>query len=141
GVGAIDDWLKLTAAHRTGSRQGLTTLEKLLFQFGLGITLACFTFYYGQNQQQTHTLYFPFFKAVGLPLNLAGFILIATVVMTGSSNAVNLTDGLDGLAAGCMAIVSFTFCVLSLLIGTPDWARMLLLPTVQASDQMAVMSG
>ena len=138
-VGAIDDWLKLTTGRRVGSRQGLTSREKLLFQIGLGVLLAYFTWYYGSNEEKS--LYFPFLKHKVLTLNLGLFIVIATLVMTGSSNAVNLTDGLDGLAGGCMAIVSFTFCVLSLIIGNSEWARLLLLPYVQATDQMAVLSG
>ena len=67
-VGATDDWLKLTAARRAGSRQGLTSLEKLLFQIGLGVVLAYFTFNY--DRFTTHTLYFPFLKSAGLRLNL-----------------------------------------------------------------------
>jgi phospho-N-acetylmuramoyl-pentapeptide-transferase len=137
-VGATDDWLKLTAGRRSGSRQGLTGLEKLLFQIGLSVLLAYFTFNYDRNT--THTLYFPFLKGAGAPLGRFAFILIATVVMTGSSNAVNLTDGLDGLAAGCMAIVSFAFCILALIVGTRTWATELLIPYVQATDQMAVLA-
>ena len=140
-VGATDDWLKLTAARRSGSRQGLSTLEKLLFQIGLGVILAYFTFHYGANTPATHTLFFPFLKGISLKLGLGTFILMATLVMTGSSNAVNLTDGLDGLAAGCMAICSFTFCVLSLIIGTLGWSGALLLPYIPAADQMAVIAG
>jgi phospho-N-acetylmuramoyl-pentapeptide-transferase len=141
-VGATDDWLKLTAARRgSGSRQGLTSLEKLLFQVGLGVILAFFTYRYGFKNPQTHTLYFPFLKQTGVKLMPAAFILMATLVMTGSSNAVNLTDGLDGLAAGCMAIVSFTFCILALIIGTVSWAGQLLLPYVPFADQMAVIAG
>jgi phospho-N-acetylmuramoyl-pentapeptide-transferase len=73
-------------------------------------------------------------------------VIIGMLVITGSSNAVNLTDGLDGLASGCMAIVSFTFLVLVLIIGMliPTEGRilnMLLLPYVQGSDQMAIMAG
>jgi phospho-N-acetylmuramoyl-pentapeptide-transferase len=138
-VGAADDWLKLTAGRRAGSRQGLTSLEKLLFQIGLGVVLAYFVFNYDQNT--THELYFPFLKNAHLPLNRAVFILIATVVMTGASNAVNLTDGLDGLAAGCMAIVSFTFCTLALIVGSRTWATELFIPYVQKTDQMAVLAG
>ncbi len=138
-VGAVDDWLKLTVARRTGSRQGLTSREKLLFQIGLGVLLSWFTWYYGSNEEKY--LYFPFFKSASLQLNLGFFILISTLVMTGSSNAVNLTDGLDGLAAGCMAIASFTFCILALLIGDSHWAFLLKLPYVQATDQMAVLAG
>ena len=140
-VGATDDWLKLTAARRGGSRQGLTSLEKLLFQVGLSVILAYFTYYYGVHTPETHRLYFPFFKRSGFALGRGTFILIATLVMTGSSNAVNLTDGLDGLAAGCMAICSFTFCVLALIIGTLSWSSQLLLPFIPYADQMAVIAG
>jgi phospho-N-acetylmuramoyl-pentapeptide-transferase len=138
-VGATDDWLKLTAGRRSGSRQGLTGLEKILFQIGLSVLLAYFTFNYDRNT--THSLYFPFLKSAGFPLSRGMFILIATVVMTGSSNAVNLTDGLDGLASGCMAIVSFAFCILALIVGTRPWATELLIPYVQKTDQMAVLAG
>jgi len=139
-VGATDDWLKLTVGRRSGSRQGLSSLEKLLFQVGLGVLLAYFTFNYAGGDSP-HYLYFPFFKSLRVALNLGTFIAIATLVMTGSSNAVNLTDGLDGLAAGCMAIVSFCFCILALIVGTSAWANELLLTYVQASDQMAVLAG
>jgi phospho-N-acetylmuramoyl-pentapeptide-transferase len=141
GVGAMDDWLKLTAGHRAGSRQGLTSLEKLLFQIGLGVVLSVFTYNYGQNIPQSHTLYFPFFKNWEIPLNRPAFILIGTLVITGASNAVNLTDGLDGLASGTMAIVSFPFCILALIAGSAATAGFLFLPYVQYSEQMAVLAG
>jgi phospho-N-acetylmuramoyl-pentapeptide-transferase len=141
GVGAADDWLKLTAAHRIGNRQGLTSLEKLLFQVGLSVILAYFTYNYGSKTPETHTLFFPFAKRLGIELNLGVFIVVATVVMTGTSNAVNLTDGLDGLAAGCMAICSFTFCVLALIVGTLSWSSQLLLTYIPGADQMAVIAG
>jgi phospho-N-acetylmuramoyl-pentapeptide-transferase len=145
GVGAIDDWLKLTAARRTGSRQGLTSLEKLLFQIGLGVILSYFTYEYGKNIPPNHTLYFPFFKELQIPLSLGLFVIIGMIVITGSSNAVNLTDGLDGLAAGCMAIVSFTFLVMTLIIGLLPPAKgsldVLFLPYIKGSDQMAVVAG
>src|SRR5262249_12792992 len=133
-VGAADDWLKLTTGSKTNSRHGLSSKEKLLFQIGLGVLLSYFTWRYGSHQPKL--LYLPFFKSLHVPLNLPPFMLISTMVMTGSSNAVNLTDGLDGLAAGCMAIVSFTFCILSLIIGNRASSQGLLLPYVQATDQM-----
>ena len=140
-VGAADDWLKLTAVRRSGSRQGLTSLEKLLFQIGLAVILSVFMYHHGQWIDERTTLYFPFFKNLRLHLNLPGFIVIGTIVMVGTSNAVNLTDGLDGLAAGCTAIVAFTLLVLSFILGTPDLAKALLLPYIKASDQMAVVCG
>jgi phospho-N-acetylmuramoyl-pentapeptide-transferase len=143
-VGAVDDWLKLTKAHRTG-RDGLTKGEKLLFQFGLGIVLSYFTYQYGRDIVPNHTLYFPFFKQLQVPLNLAAFVAISTLIIVYSSNAVNLTDGLDGLAAGCVAIVSVTLLVLALVIGTllphnDPVLNVLLLPYIKGSDQMAVLA-
>lgn len=146
GVGMIDDWLKLTASRRDGSRQGLTSLEKLAFQVGLAAVLSYFTFNYGQNIEANHTFYFPLFKQWQIPLGLWAFIAVGTVVITGSSNAVNLTDGLDGLASGTMAIVAFTFLVLTLVVGllTP-WndpvLNVLFLPHIKGSAEMAVMAG
>ena len=147
GVGAVDDWLKLTAARRVGpdgkpaSRQGLTSLEKLLFQVGLGVLLSYFTYQHGREVDVAHTLYFPFFKHAKLELGLAEFVLLGTLVLVGSSNAVNLTDGLDGLAAGCMGIVSFAFLVLSLIIGIPGLASYLLFEPFEPASQMGVVAG
>ena len=140
-VGAADDWLKLTVGRRAGSRQGLSTLEKFLFQLALGVVLSVFTYRYGSQLEPATRLYFPFFKNFWLPLNLTAFVLIGTLVMTGSSNAVNLTDGLDGLASGCMAIVSFTFLVFALIVGNHQMASFLLIPEVEPAGQMAVLAG
>jgi phospho-N-acetylmuramoyl-pentapeptide-transferase len=141
GVGAADDWLKLTVGRRAGSRQGLTTREKLLFQIALGVMLSIFTYSYGSQLEPATNLYFPFFKKISLHLSLWAFVLISTVVMTGSSNAVNLTDGLDGLASGCMAIVSFTFLIFALIVGNHQVASFLLIPEVEPAGQMAVLAG
>jgi phospho-N-acetylmuramoyl-pentapeptide-transferase len=146
-VGAADDWLKLTAKRRaTGSRQGLFSLEKLLFQLGLGVILSYFTYHYGQHIEPATRFYFPFFKDYYIPLNLAVYIAIGTIMITGWSNAVNLTDGLDGLASGCMSIVSIAFVLLALIIGAMaphnhPVLNQLLLPYIKGSDQMAVLAG
>jgi len=151
-VGAVDDWLKLTTQRRAMllppgsqvSRQGLTSLEKILFQIGLGILLSVFTYYYSQDVS-SHTLYFPFFKNLVWRLSPVTFTLVGTIVLTGTSNAVNLTDGLDGLASGCAGIVSFTFLILALLQGYPVGGRylvdVLLLPRIPGSAEMAVIAG
>jgi phospho-N-acetylmuramoyl-pentapeptide-transferase len=141
GVGAADDWLKLTVGRRTGDRQGLTSLEKLLFQLGLGIVLSVFTYRHGYQLEPATKLYFPFLKNVSLQLSLWMFTVVGTLVMTGASNAVNLTDGLDGLASGCMAITAFTFLLLSLIVGNRYLAEHLLIPHIEAAGQMAVLAG
>jgi phospho-N-acetylmuramoyl-pentapeptide-transferase len=147
-VGAADDWLKLTGHGRgAGGRQGLTMLEKLLFQIGLAVVLAVFTYRYS-NFEASHTLFFPFLKGAHLFLPMAAFIALATLVLTGSSNAVNLTDGLDGLAAGCVAIASFAFVILALIAGSDEFSisgrsltEYLYLPHIPGSGQMAVLAG
>ncbi len=151
-VGAMDDWLKLTIHRREKllspgapvSRQGLTSLEKILFQIGLGILLSYFTYFYSRDPH-SHTLYFPFFKNLARPLGPTMFIILGTAVLTGTSNAVNLTDGLDGLAAGCAGIVSFTFLILALLqgyrVGGGYLVDVLFLPRIPGSAEMAVIAG
>ena len=140
-IGAIDDWLKLTAGRRAGSRQGLEGPEKLLGQIGLAALLSYFTYRHGAANPVAHELYLPFIKTPVMTLSLGLFLLLGILTLTGFSNAVNLSDGLDGLAGGCVAIVSFVFLILALLGGIPQLGRFLLLPTVPMSDQMAVMAG
>ena len=140
-VGATDDWLKLTAGRRQGSRQGLTSLEKLLFQIGLAVVLCFFTWRYGSLVPEATRFYFPFVKDFYIQLGFGVFVLLGTPVIVGASNAVNLTDGLDGLAAGCMGLASFAFIILALIMGDPSLSQNLLLPYVKTSDQMAVVAG
>lgn len=141
-VGAADDWLKLTVGRRSGSRQGLTSIEKLLFQLGLSVLLAYWTYHYGYGGHASPPeLYIPFFKNVHIPLGVLTFIVLGTLMMTGTSNAVNLSDGLDGLASGLMAIVAFTFLVLALIVGDSTWSHLLLIPHLDRTDQMAVIAG
>jgi phospho-N-acetylmuramoyl-pentapeptide-transferase len=149
-LGMTDDWIKLNrhrmAAAGTGkaSRQGLTGKEKLVFQIALGALVTWLTYQYGSQLPQATRLYFPFFKeetGVWLHLPQWAFVLFGTFVITGASNAVNLTDGLDGLASGCVAFVAFTFVVLGLIIGDEKLAAMLLYPYLPAGSQLAVMAG
>jgi phospho-N-acetylmuramoyl-pentapeptide-transferase len=140
-IGAADDWLKLTAGRRAGSRQGLSSREKLAFQIGLAVIISFFVHRHGVDVTERNFFYVPFFKDVKIQLGLISFVLIGTVVLTGTSNAVNLTDGLDGLASGCMGIVSFAFVILSVVLGNQKLAESLLFDYIQGSGQMAVLAG
>lgn len=139
-IGAFDDWLKLTNG-KVGDRQGLHGPEKLVGQLGLAAILAYFTYRHGGENKVTHDLYLPFLKEPVMTLAIPLFIILSVVTITGFSNAVNLSDGLDGLAGGCTAIVSFVFLILALLGGIPQLGRFLFLPVVPTSDQMAVLAG
>lgn len=160
-LGGFDDYLKLTNARRGGkSRQGLHSWEKLVFQLGLAVVLGLFIHHYGSHNDpdvstMTFSLNLPFVKTwvydaarhsyVPSPelwkLSSWAFVLVTVIVITGSSNAVNLTDGMDGLASGIMTIVAFAFMVLSLLAGDEDFAKRLLIPYVPRSEELAIVAG
>lgn len=152
-LGAVDDWLKLTAARRGESRDGLKMYQKLLFQVGLGVILGFFIFRYGQGnyavmsplvEQGTvpafRVLSVPFYKP-GLTLGASAFMIVTVLVMTGTSNAVNLTDGMDGLASGCVALASIVFMVLAYVVGTEELAARLLFLHVPHTDELVVLCG
>ena len=67
------------------------------------------------------------------------YILFAAIVIVGSSNAVNLTDGLDGLAIGCVVMVALTYSILSYVTGHAVFSRYLLIPFVPASSELTIL--
>ncbi len=139
-LGGVDDWLKLTAKRRVpGSRDGLFWWEKMVFQIGLGVLLALFIYYHGKYDQ-AHYLNWPFLpRDIVLPTWL--FAIISVVVITGTSNAVNLTDGMDGLASGCMAIVAFAFMILAYVTGDARWAGNLHFNHIRDAGELAIICG
>lgn len=153
-LGGWDDWLKLTSARRAaGSREGLYAWEKLLFQLGIGAMAGYFVFHAGGESIQAHVLNLPFQRTRNpeLParpivdnLIILGpvlFTLIATLLIAGTSNAVNLTDGMDGLAGGTMAIAAFAFMVLCYIAGSFKVAEGLLVPFIDGAGEMMVVAG
>ncbi|MCH7525956.1 MAG: phospho-N-acetylmuramoyl-pentapeptide-transferase [Planctomycetes bacterium] len=152
-VGAVDDWTKLTGPKKSRSREGLKSYEKLLFQIGLGVVLGYFVYSYGrtnfavigpidepQQIEAYRVLMVPFYKP-GILLGAGAFMILTVLVVTGTSNAVNLTDGMDGLASGCVALCCVALMLLSYAAGDPQIARKLLIPHVPQSGELAVMCG
>jgi phospho-N-acetylmuramoyl-pentapeptide-transferase len=154
-LGGFDDWLKLTSVRRgTGSRQGLFAWEKLVFQLGLGLLVGLFAYQHGNGpapQDLAHVLNLPFQKTyvdAGASLNpalvflpKAAFIAIAVLMVAGMSNAVNITDGMDGLAAGVSTAVSMGLMVLALIGGWQVAAQYLYVPHVPGTDELGVVAG
>jgi phospho-N-acetylmuramoyl-pentapeptide-transferase len=139
-LGGVDDWLKLTSKRRNpGSRDGLIWWEKLIFQLGLGVLLALFIYYHG-DYDQAHHLNWPFFPQ-NFVLPTALFAIIAVLVIAASSNAVNLTDGMDGLAAGCMVIVSFAFMALVYVTGDAKLSQDMHFNYIHFSSELTVLCG
>lgn len=151
-LGSVDDWLKLTRRTRSGTRDGLKSYEKLLFQIGLGVLLGYFIYRHGlqnaafmarslgEELESFRLLTVPFYKH-GFTLGIPAFLIVTVLVVAGTSNAVNLTDGMDGLASGCMALCSFVFMVFSFLQGDTERAESLLLPYIPGVAELAVLCG
>jgi len=132
-LGGIDDYVKLT---KVGQR-GLKKKTKLFWQ----ILLGCYIGYYVYLHPVTSTnLDIPFFKGAIISLGLF-YIPFVAIIVVGSSNAVNLTDGLDGLAIGCVLIVSITLAILSYISGHINFSEYLLIPFVSGAGELAVFCG
>ena len=149
GLGAADDWLKLRHAAGTSDRNGLMSWEKILFQIALAVMLSIYIWHYGRESvissgpageivNAAHSFYFPF-RASPVPLAMGLYVFITVITMVGSSNAVNITDGMDGLAAGCMVIVCGVFLLLSWIVGVVEWAIFFKLQPVPGSAEMTVL--
>ncbi len=149
-LGFLDDWFKLSSKGRDKSRDGLKFYQKILFQLGLAVMLGYFIFQRGQaNIHEGEIEYYrifslPFFKGdlqdpMLLPWWL--FIAITIVVVTGSSNAVNLTDGMDGLASGCVAICCVVFMLLTYAVGDAKVAEYLQYSHVPQSGELSIVCG
>lgn len=138
GFGAIgwrDDYLKLVKKNS----KGLAARHKYLFQSLLGIGAALYLYFSAHSSSQTE-LIFPFFKYMILPLG-PFFILLAYLVIVGTSNAVNLTDGLDGLAILPAVMVAAALGVFAYLTGNVLFANYLLIPYVPGAGEIVVFCG
>lgn len=149
-LGFLDDRNKLSSKGRDQSRDGLKFYQKMLFQIGLGVLLGYFIFERGQANLDGEGLEFyrifsvPFFKGdLQNPMLLPWWLFIAVtiVVVTGTSNAVNLTDGMDGLASGCVAMCCFVFMLLTFAVGDKEIAGYLQYSHIPQSGELAVLSG
>jgi len=155
-LGAVDDWLKLTAGRRGGSRDGLRSYEKLLFQIGLGVLLGFFIYRHGQANvaqlgaladnagretvEAYRVLTVPFYKP-GVFLSATLFMVVTVLLTTWSSNAVNLTDGMDGLAAGCVTASALVLMLVCDVVGDAESATRLLIPHIPGTDELSVICG
>lgn len=144
-VGAVDDWLKLTSAIRQRSRDGLMPWEKLVFQIAGAVLIASFLYLDFQNIKDGRLFWVPFYKQ-GIDLGNWAFILIAILYLSATSNAVNLADGMDGLAGGCIAIVSFVLVILCYVASerisaNVTWAAYLLLPHIPQAGELCIFYG
>ena len=135
GIGFYDDWLKVTKK----SSDGISSRLKFVLQCLLA---GIFTLFFLTNPKLSATaqqLFIPFFKEpLLLGMGVLTFIFYLLVIV-GTSNAVNLTDGLDGLATGCTATVAATYAVLVYVAGNIKTATYLQVPFVPYAGELAVL--
>ncbi len=134
-VGFIDDWIKLTERNR----RGMTFAAKILPQAVLGIILGMFLMRHSAltGCEGVGGLVIPFFANTAIYLGVMYVFMVACVI-TATSNAVNLTDGLDGLAAGCMLTVALAFTGFAYLVGRVDYSAYLSVLHVPGSGELTV---
>jgi phospho-N-acetylmuramoyl-pentapeptide-transferase len=146
GLGGVDDWFKLRRLSGQDCRDGLKMWEKMVFQIGLAVLVSIYLWNFGESEPKdgyvnpAHHFYLPFCRPIAL--NQLMYIIIAVMTIVGSSNAVNLTDGMDGLAAGCVVIAAAFFLVLSEVVGVPQWqqfANFFNLPLVKRAPEMSIV--
>jgi phospho-N-acetylmuramoyl-pentapeptide-transferase len=129
-IGFADDYLKMSPRKR-----GISAGVK--FGGQVAISTVIVTVLYLTRSDTTTLLYIPFLKHAVIDLSW-GYIPFAVILMVGYSNAVNLTDGLDGLAIGLVIMVALALTVLGYLTGRVDYAEYLQIPFVKGGSEIAV---
>ncbi|MDG2477435.1 MAG: phospho-N-acetylmuramoyl-pentapeptide-transferase [Phycisphaerales bacterium] len=153
GVGIADDWLKLTVSSRnSGDRDGLKKWEKLLFQFGIGFLAAYYIWGLAGGNEAAHALVLPFQRTYEphaetlvlengvIILGFWAFLVMVAVMIAGTSNAVNITDGMDGLASGTVVIASLGVMVLACIAGSAELSQFFLLPWIAGTSELMVVA-
>lgn len=132
-IGFADDYLKLVKKNP----KGLSAKKKLLFQSIFAIFLIIYLYFNPTNVHYATSLNIPYLKTTFVELSFLYFVLIFLVIV-GSSNAVNLTDGLDGLATGNIIIAAITLALFSYLIGNIQISSYLKVPYVTGAGEISV---
>ncbi len=133
-IGAHDDWIKVSSTKR-----GLTPREKFSWQWAIALTVGFLLFVVQEAKPQGLDLVFPIGK-FSVPMGWF-FIIWAAFVMVGSSNGVNLTDGLDGLATGCLISAGSAFAVLAYLSGHRIISGYLSIPHMTGAGELGILFG
>lgn len=137
-VGFRDDWLKI----RKRNSKGLSARGKLIVQTAWAVVITLYLWNTVETHERVRQLMVPFLKdPVVVGMHFAAVLGFVWLVMVGSTNAVNLTDGLDGLAIGCANSVALAYLVMTYVAGHAVFAQYLQVPYVAESGELAVFCG
>lgn len=132
-IGWIDDYRKVVYRNA----KGLSARAKFFWQSVIAFSVAFYLVSTADLPAQTN-LIVPFFKDIAIPLGVAGFIILTYLVIVGTSNAVNLTDGLDGLAIMPTVMISGALAIFAYLAGHVVFANYLAIPYIPQAGELAV---
>ena len=139
-IGFVDDWRKVVYRNP----KGLSAKAKYFWQSAIGFGVAVYLVQTAVLPAET-TLYVPFFKHLVFPMSSIAFVVLAYLVLVGSSNAVNLTDGLDGLAIMPTLMISAALAIFAYVTGHIFFSKYLGIPYVPGAGELmvfcAAMSG
>ena len=154
-IGWVDDWRKVV----NKDPEGMRSREKYLWQSGIGLLAALYLvfsisevsnlrvlelFYswvrsgFDVNLPPKAGLLLPFFKEISYPLGVLGFVILTYLVIVGSSNAVNLTDGLDGLAIMPVVMVGSALGVFAYVAGSAVYSKYLFFPHIPGAGELLI---
>ncbi|MCB2019521.1 MAG: phospho-N-acetylmuramoyl-pentapeptide-transferase [Rhizobacter sp.] len=154
-IGWVDDWRKVVDKNPEGMR----SREKYFWQSVIGLVAALYLAFsvsetsnlrvlelfirwvqsgFSNDLPPTADLIVPFFKSISYPLGVFGFIILTYLVIVGSSNAVNLTDGLDGLAIMPVVMVGSALGVFAYVSGSSVYSRYLLFPYIPGAGELLI---
>ena len=133
-IGWYDDWIKIVKRDPNGLKSRWKYLMQSVFGLAVGLYL-----YYTADVPAATTFYVPFFKSIALPLAGIGFVAIAYFWIVGFSNAVNLTDGLDGLAIMPTVLVACALGVFAYASGHSEFAAYLQIPRIPGAGELVII--
>ena len=133
GIGFVDDYLKISRKNT----DGLQSRFKFFGQIGISL-IVVFLLYYNRNDHTT-LLYLPFFKNAVIDMSFI-YIPFGVFTIVAFSNAVNLTDGLDGLATGLFIIAIIAFTIIAYLTGHSVFAEYLNIPYLKGAEELTITS-
>ena len=133
-IGGIDDYLKIIKSNH----KGLSAGKKILLQTFFSLIISAYIFFTTSTAEETQ-LIIPFFKDVDYELGVFGFITLSSLVIISSSNAVNLTDGLDGLAIFPCVLISLALGIFAYVAGHTVFSSYLGFPYIEGSGELVVI--
>ncbi len=132
-IGWIDDFRKVVKKNS----KGISAKTKYFWQSVFGLAFAIYI-YFSATQPQATQLFIPFFKSFAWDMGPL-FIVLAYFMLVGFSNAVNLTDGLDGLAILPSVVIASALAVIAYLVGHVEFAHYLKIPYIKGSGELVVI--